>query len=174
MEQFLQRKLGLGGKAVRREEARDGGDRILVAIDSEVAQQVADVRLVVELSTKPLELPVLAQQLDSIVELCARFSPESVVVLYGWACNLDVPDLWQEMPTPTSALRAFIRESMERGVYDLGESDMYIQDPDEIFQFLLCHESDIHFRSTDQALLNIVKAAWQDAGLEPFESEPQA
>ncbi len=126
-----------------------------------------------ELRTKTLDLPVLAKQLDSIVELCARFSPETVVVLYGWACNLDTPDLWQKMPTPTAALRTFIRASMERGVYDLGESDLYIQDTDESFRFLLCHESDIHFRSLDQTLVDIVEAAWQDAGLDPSEAEPQ-
>jgi len=110
--------------------------------------------------------------LDSIAELWARFSPETVVVLYGWACNLDVPDLWQEMPTPTPALRAFIRASMERGVYDLGESDLYNQDPHESFRSLLCHESDIHFRSTDESLVNIVEAAWQDVYLDPRDTEP--
>lgn len=125
-----------------------------------------------ELRTKPLELPVLAEQLDSIVELCARFSPETVVVLYGWACNLDTPDLWQEMRTPTAALRALIRTSMERGVYDLGESDLYIQDAGESFRFLLCHESDIHFRSLDESMINIVEAAWRGAGLAPSEAEP--
>ena len=114
-----------------------------------------------------LDLPDLADQLDVICEFCSEFAPESTVALYGWGCRLETPELWREMPTPTSALRGFIRASVERGVYELGESDLFLQDEAKSFEFLLCHESDLHFKTEVEEWLQRVESRWQAAGLRP-------
>jgi len=88
------------------------------------------------------------------------------MVSYGWGCRLEIDDLWQGRPVPTTGLRAFIRESIERGVFPLGDGDLFIEAPSKLFRFQICHESDLHFRSEEPLLVDDVRSRWASAGIE--------
>ena len=122
-----------------------------------------------EVRTEPLRGDRLQAQLGALCELCTRFEPGELNVSYGWACNLEVDDLWKARSISASSLSSFIDESISNGVFELGESDLHIKGTSVEFEFTLCHESDLHFESPDESLVSLVTEAWGQAGLAFYE-----
>jgi hypothetical protein len=89
--------------------------------------------------------------------------------MYGWACNLDIDELWKDIPITIEELGSFIQQSTERGIYNLGRSDLFIQVKDGTVKFLLCHESDINLETENSELLQEVKAHWAAQGYRGYE-----
>ena len=118
-----------------------------------------------EVRTEPLTDPVLEDQLDLLYELCLEFDSGEIDVSYGWACNLDVDQLWKDQRIPTSSLPSFVNRSTSEGIVDLGGSDLHIKGVGVAFSFTVCHESDIHFESPDPSLVSRVTSAWSERGL---------
>lgn len=119
-----------------------------------------------EVRTQPLEPSALVAQLQAVCELCAALDPVGLDVSYGWACDLeDDDDLYVDHRIGTSALSDFVESSRARGVFTLGGSDLYIKGASVHFSFTLCHESDIHFESHDESLVNRVTQTWAASGL---------
>ena len=77
-------------------------------------------------------------------------------------------ELWQPIQVMSAGLWAFIEQSEEKGIFRLGASDLHIHDVSETFEFKLCHESDIQFRSGDQKLLDQVAQLWLAKGLTAY------
>ncbi|MEM7343214.1 MAG: hypothetical protein AAF485_03145 [Chloroflexota bacterium] len=89
---------------------------------------------------------------------------KSVTTIYGWACNVEIDDLYQDIPISTDNLKQFLIENIENGVYEVGESDLFIENKETDVQFLLCHESDIHFTTKNMQLLQEVRDSWKRKG----------
>jgi hypothetical protein len=85
--------------------------------------------------------------------------------MYGWACNLPIDELWKVHAVPSLSLYNFIHESERDGLLVMGESDLFIGDNQETTYFLLCHEADVHFVSSDQHRLACVIQSWKPKGL---------
>jgi hypothetical protein len=126
----------------------------------------------VEFHTQQLDNAKLAAQLRLIAELCVEFDPSGLDVSYGWACKLGIDDLYKDHRVESDRLLDFVEESTDRGIFILGQSDLYIHGAGVGFSFRLCHESDIHFESTDLALASRVVSVWKAAGLSVHEIEP--
>jgi len=89
--------------------------------------------------------------------------------MYGWACKLDIDELWKDIPIAIDGLGQFIQQSIERGGYNPARSDLFIQTEDGVVQFLLCHESDIHLKTESSELLQEVKPHWVSQGYRGYE-----
>jgi hypothetical protein len=126
----------------------------------------------VEIVTQQLDNATLEAQLRLVAELCPAFDPSGVNVSYGWACELDIDELYRDHLVESHRLLEFVDESIRRGVFTLGQSDLHIHGAGIDFSFRLCHESDVHFDSPDSALVSRVVSAWKTAGLSVREVEP--
>jgi hypothetical protein len=125
----------------------------------------------VQIVTQQLDDATLEAQLRLVSELCAAFDPSGLDVSYGWACELDIDELYRDHRIDSHRLLDFVDESTRRGVFTLGQSDLHIQGADIGFSFRLCHESDVHFESADLALVTRVVSAWKAAGVSVRELE---
>ena len=127
----------------------------------------------VEIATQQLDNATLEAQLRLVAELCAAFDASGVNVSYGWACELDIDELYTDHLIESHRLLDFVGESIRRGVFTLGESDLLIHGAGINFSFRLCHEADVHFESPDLPIVNRVVSAWK-TGLNVHEVEPTA
>lgn len=84
--------------------------------------------------------------------------------MYGYGCPLAVDELWQPEQVRTADLRSFVEESEQKGAFRLGEGDLHIEDSLGTLMFTSCHESDIHFESTQPAFVDEVVASWGSKG----------
>jgi hypothetical protein len=100
-----------------------------------------------------------------IPDLFGSWGETSVRVMYGWACNLPIDELWKPRAIQLSALSDFIHNSERDGVFVVGESDLFIFDDQETTYFQLCHERDMHFVTADQRRLESVIESWKRSGL---------
>jgi hypothetical protein len=125
----------------------------------------------VEIVTQQLDKAPLEAQLHLVAELCAAFDPSGVNVSYGWACELNIDELYTDHLIESHRLLDFIDESIRQRVFTLGQSDLHVHGARIDFSFRLCHESDVHFESSDMALVNRVLSAWKTAGLSVNEVE---
>ena len=122
-----------------------------------------------EVRTEILSRAALEQHVGVVQQLCVEFAAATVDVTYGWACNLAIDDLYQDHRMSTSELLPFIARSVTDNIFRLGDSDMYIKDAGGVFEFTICHESDIHFESNDPSLVSRVTTLWSEHGLRSYE-----
>src|SRR6266571_4069447 len=95
-----------------------------------------------------------ADQLQPLVaeiqRLLRDWGYDRVKVTFGHGCSLPVDQLWQPREINAIELQSFIEASIRNGVFRFGRCDLHIEDREETLEFRLCHESDIHFESTEQ------------------------
>jgi hypothetical protein len=92
-------------------------------------------------------------------------------VMYGWACNLDIDEQYKWIPLSVNELPSFIRDSVHKGIYRIGRSDLWIVDAGSRFEFLFCHESDVHFKSESAEVLVQVREIWRTRGYSGYERQ---
>ena len=130
-----------------------------------------------EVITQRLDGAALVQYLRLVADLCVALDPSGLDVSYGWACDLEIDELYRDHRIESHGLLDFVEDSTRRGAFTLGESDLHIRGAGIDFEFMLCHESDIHFESADPELVRRVASAWKATGLsvhDAKESEPPA
>lgn len=88
---------------------------------------------------------------------------------YGWGCDLDMENMYQEVPLPLSELRAWLAQSTETGIFTFGESDLHIESCDREVEIELCHECDIHLTTDNEGLAQEVASEWAKRGFAPYE-----
>jgi hypothetical protein len=118
--------------------------------------------------TGPLTTTQLLEELPEIVKLLQTNGIKDLVVEFGSGCNLEANQLWQEIDIGLMDLVAFIQNSIEKGIFSPGQADLVLQDRDRSFECLLCHESDIHLMSDDDAIITEATRRWMDKGYGGF------
>ena len=113
-----------------------------------------------EMTTTQLSPDEILSSIGDIMHLLLLWGHDIVVVTYGWACKLPMDQLWQPHEIQTQSLASLIRRSVNDGIFHLGGSDLHIEDRAGTFEFKLCHESDIHFKSVDQSQVAQVIEEW--------------
>jgi hypothetical protein len=116
-----------------------------------------------EIVTNPLTLQQLEKSVPEIVNLLLALGAQ-VNVECGYACNLPIDELWQTMQMDLSHLQDFIERSRNNRIFELGASDLHVSDLERRWSFKLCHESDLHFVSSDRELLEYVAMTWNRRG----------
>ena len=117
-----------------------------------------------EVRTQPLTVDQLRERVPEISTLLRSWGYERITVMYGSESNLLMDDLWRPMEIDTLALPAWIERTQREGIFRYGRSDLHIEDLQKTLEFLLCHESDIHFASTDQSRVQEVITLWRAKG----------
>jgi hypothetical protein len=87
-----------------------------------------------------------------------------VLVAYGFRCNCPDDQLYKHVSMSLENLRLFIAEAESLGYYRTGKDNLHVEDDTGRTEFLLCHESDIHFISDDKSLVDRLNAMWLAAG----------
>jgi hypothetical protein len=118
--------------------------------------------------TGPLTPAQLLEEVPEIVKLLQATGLENLVVEYGSGCNPGPGQLWQDIEVPVRDLVAFIQQSIEKGIYSPGQADLILQDRNGNFECLLCHESDIHLATDDDAILTQAARRWMEKGYGGF------
>jgi hypothetical protein len=118
--------------------------------------------------TGPLTSTQLLDEIPEIVKLLQATGIESLVVEYGHGCKLDADQLWRDIEIPLQDVVAFVQNSIEKGIFAPGESDLLLQDRDGSFECLLCRDSDIHLAACHEALITQATSRWIDKGYGGF------
>jgi hypothetical protein len=114
-----------------------------------------------EIRTNILIPAQIEAEIDEFVTFLNTKGINDLTVMYGWACNLNYKELYQKIPLATEKLKQFIVQSIENGVYKIGQCDLFIQTNQDELEFVLCHEADIHFKTTNALLVQEMKSNWQ-------------
>lgn len=118
-----------------------------------------------EVRTGPLSESQLEQEIDNLAGLLARKGLRELQVAFGWDCNLSIDEMWQYQPVKSAELSSFISGAEERGILTLGKGDLFCRC--ENFEFILCHESDIHLESFESRQVEF-EERWFNLGYEPY------
>lgn len=121
-----------------------------------------------ELVTSRLTPAQVWAEVNGIRDFLLRQGIGSLVAVYGWGCNPDRTELWQDIPVATEQLPRFVEESIAKGIYSLGEADIWIHSATRECLFRLCHEQDIHFETEVHDLFASVRNQWLANGYGPL------
>jgi hypothetical protein len=138
----------------------------------------------VELTTGTLSRADYLRAVERVVELLRSAGVAEVLVAYGFGCDCPDEQLYQDVPMPLDRLLPFMAEGERLDYYRIGKDNLHVKDGTGRIEFLLCHESDIHFISEEAELVERVKGLWLAAGFtgmylkraaewEPVAAEPK-
>src|SRR5215475_4130655 len=140
-----------------------------------------------EIVTERLDPSTLESELPRIVEWLKLRAIRQVQITFGVGAEVPDEKLWTPIALDLENVCAFMEEAVARGSFKFGHADLHIYDAatfvktsDRTFQcdypaltFTLCHESDMHFRAADRALIEDVKQDWIARGYSGYESEDE-
>lgn len=129
---------------------------------------------VYEVTTETVSIGQLRSIVQEIAELLESWKIGYLKIMYGYNCNLPVDELWCPEEIRVDELEGFIQRSERGGIFQFGRGDLHIEDSRETLEILLCHESDVHFRSKDQTRVEEITKLWRDKGLKPSTSSRRA
>lgn len=111
-------------------------------------------------------------EIQHIRDFFIELGVEQVDVYFGWACNFpDDGDSEREVSLRAVELPILIEKSIAKGVYSLGNADVFIRDKSRNLEVLLCHESNIEVKTPDAALIELVRRRWLSRGLQGYSTE---
>ena len=122
-----------------------------------------------EFRTQVLTATQWEQEIDGLVRFLQDKGKHELIVSYGWGCDLDMNDLYQEIPLPLSGLREWITQATVSGIFTLGEGTLHIRSQDNEAKFEICHEMDIHLTTNNPELAQEIGAEWAGHGLTSYE-----
>jgi hypothetical protein len=118
-----------------------------------------------ELATGPLDTNGLVDSISGIVAFFEERRGTRVRIMLGIGCHLPIDDLFRWEEIALDEVKGFIDQKRERGFFELGSCDLFIEDIEGTAAFRLCHESDVHFATLDRALADRVLREWKGRGL---------
>ena len=102
----------------------------------------------------------MLEEAHEIVALFKKLGVQDLVAWYGFGCDCEFDEQYQEIKVKTDGLPGFLSETMKRGVYLPGDADLGIQSQSPDIQFLLCHESDVHLETGNEQAADHFRARW--------------
>lgn len=89
--------------------------------------------------------------------------PEAVLN-FRWGFGTD-PEYWEPGPVRAANVRKFIEDAARTGIYTWGSADVFIELPDKEAKITLCHETDLHMKSKDEAWIKRCTDRWSEVGI---------
>jgi len=118
----------------------------------------------VELTSGILSRTDYIRATERVIEFLRCAGVSDVLVAYGFGCDCPDEQLYQDVPMPLDRLLPFMAEGERLDYYRIGKDNLHVKDGTVPVEFLLCHESDIHFISEDAELVERLKGIWLAAG----------
>ena len=115
-----------------------------------------------KIGTGPITGSQVLDEVHEIATLLRSSGIEDLAVYYGWGSRLEINQLWTPIDIKVEDLPAFVRDSVEQGIFSPGNSDLIIEDKAGSVKFLLCHESDIHLTTENLKLIEETKRHWSE------------
>lgn len=112
-----------------------------------------------KIATSPMKDIQLREIINYIVLFFISQNRKKAIVYYGWDCETE--NLYEKNEIDVSQLKSFIQASEDKKIFFLGRSDFYIESLKNDFEFLLCHESDVHFSSKNIQLAKHLEKDWK-------------
>jgi hypothetical protein len=107
-------------------------------------------------------------ELETTPDILRRHGIEQVVVCFGIGSKANIDELWKPHELRVSALLDFARSGIDRGLFYPGESDLFVDVPDNSTKLTFSHESDIRLDSTNDALAEEFLQRWKARGFLGF------
>ena len=126
-----------------------------------------------EIITETLTATQWEQEIGHLIEFLQVQGKRELVVSYGWGCDLDMDDLFQEIPMPLSGLREWMVQATVAGIFTFGESNLHIYSRDKEIEFILGHECDIELTTENRELAQEVASGWKMRGFTSYEVLPK-
>lgn len=126
-----------------------------------------------ELVTEDLTPLRWAQEIDHLAEFMQVAGKHELTVSYGWGCDLDMDDLYQEVPLPLSGLREWIEQSTASGIFTLGESMLHIYSQDREISIDIGNEGEVHLTIDNAELAQKVASGWTARSITYYEVGPK-
>lgn len=104
------------------------------------------------------------EEVQEIVSLFQSLQIQDLIIFYGFGCECDIEEQYQDIAVKTDVLLDFLSQSMARGIYCFGDADFYIESRPRGIQFLLCHEGDVHIETENRQVANHFHARWSAKG----------
>jgi len=102
----------------------------------------------------------ISEETHEIVALFKKLPVQDLVVWYGFGCDCEFDEQYQEIKVKTDDLLGFLSQIIASGVYLPGDADFFIESRPSGVQFLLCHESDVHLETGDEQAADHFRARW--------------
>jgi hypothetical protein len=105
------------------------------------------------------------QFLKEVHWVCALLEerPEAVLNL-TWGFGTD-PEYWFANAVGATNVRRFLEDAVVAGIYTWGQADVYIEMPGKEVKITLCHETDLHVESKDEAWIKRSTDRWSKEGI---------
>jgi hypothetical protein len=123
-----------------------------------------EVDFFMRIASAPMTGAQIVGEISVIARLLIANGINEVIVYSGWGSGLSVDELWRPRRMNPGDLPDFLRTGIEAGVFRPGNSDLFIEDEAKSFEFLLCHESDIHLTTGIQSLMEQTAQHWAEIG----------
>ena len=121
-----------------------------------------------EISSGYLDKSAIQAELPEILEFLGRKS-DRFELMHGAVSICDHDDVWKSHPAKLGEIPSIIENWIQDRIFEFGEWDLYLQDTDNKYRFLLCHETDIHFFSEDDKAIQEIKKVWESKGFKVYE-----
>ena len=125
-----------------------------------------------EIVSNTLTASQLVGEISEIGNILNASGVDEVIVTLGWGAGLDINDLWKPIRLRVGELERYVHAKIEDGTFRAGNSDLFIEDETRSFEFLICHESDIHLSTKSENLVRRTEQRWMEAGY--FDEGPRA
>lgn len=113
-----------------------------------------------EITSGPVNPGLYRHEIEEIAAFFKQFGAEDLTVFYGFDCDLDPEEWYQEIEIKLDELLGFLSRSMAEEIYHLAENDFHIQSKSLALDFILCHENDIHLTTDNESVRAYMKAKW--------------
>lgn len=102
----------------------------------------------------------MRQAMEALPDVFRGLLGECIVTAYyGFGAKIHADLQYAPMRVGTGWIDRFIGDTIKRGIVIPGRSDFSFTTPDERLEVLFCHESDIHLKGKDDALIEQFIAA---------------
>lgn len=115
----------------------------------------------IEISSGTLNRECFFSEINHLVNFLKSFEIEGVKVAWGWGCKMDLDSLWAYSEIHVVDLPSFILKGVDEGIFTPNECDFFIASLEGRFEFKFCHESDIHFVTSDPKMAELVEDSWR-------------
>ena len=120
----------------------------------------------VEYHTQLVEPTVLFEELSYFCQHTAAKGIGAAILMFGWDSNLEIDEMWQDIPLPLADIVDYVRDAEQAGIVTVGKSDIIVR-ADGV-EITLCHEGDIHIKAEDAAAQPFLER-WESKDFVPYQ-----
>ena len=100
------------------------------------------------------------KEIEEMPELLSQLGINYVLISFGYGCNEDLEDLWKERQISVDDIADFLQQNIDSGLFTPTTGDLFIKSNEHGTEILFCHESDIHFKTSNENAFQMKRNDW--------------